>query len=337
MSKPAIAMLVGLAAMLWAAPAVPVEAPSWAALLKRAPQFKGLAARYRIVDVQEGDLDGDGLKEYVAAFEARKKGCHRGGFAILAPRGGKIRVEWVGLFEHSRPESLAVQGGDIVAGVSTAHGKTRVVLSHGKDFLYRSDKKSPLAGLKIEASSQVKGAKAAQFAPANLVDGDTDSVWHTASVGTGSGEWVQVEFAKPVDLALVGVLGGDARGKQQWNDSNRLFRFEISLETVGDRTAIVEEKDITSMLNLPSTGKHLNAVAQDRRRTKWAEVREKQVLSVKVQAGSVYLGEKNDELYLSELDFGVLLPEPKLVEKPVEKPAPKPAPAPEPAPTAPKK
>ena len=319
----AIAWIVGLVAVLLAAAAPAPELPPAYAML--------------IVDVQEGDPDGDGLREYVAAFESRKKGCHRGGFAILASRGGRVRMEWVGLFEHARPENLTVQGGDIIADVATAHGRVRVTLSHGKDFLYRSDKKSPFAGMKIEASSQVKGAKAAQYAPGNLIDGDTDTVWRTASVGTGSGEWVQIEFAKPVDLALVGVLGGDARGKQQWNDSNRLFRFELSVETTADRTAVVEDKDITSLLNLPSTTKHVNAVAKDKRRTKWTELRERQVLSVKVQAGSVYLGEKNDELYLSEIDFGQLLPDPKPAPKPVEKPAPKPEPAATPAPPPAKK
>jgi hypothetical protein len=323
----AIALFSAVALLSSATPAFAVEAST----LKRVAQLRGLAARYRIIDVQDGDLDGDGTREQVVAFVSRKKGCQRGGFLILAQRAGKFRVEWAGLYEHARPESLAVQGSDIVATVATASGRKKVTLTHGKDFWFRGEKESPFAGMKIRASSQVKGAKGAQLVPANLIDGDPDTVWCTAAVGTGAGEWVEVEFAKPVDLGLVGVIGGDARGKQQWKDSNRLFRFEISAETAGDRTAMVEDHDITAMLKLSSSGKKVTAVAQDRRRTKWTEIRTREVVTVKVQASSVYLGEKNDDLYFSELDFAVLLPDPK--DAPAPKPkAPPPAPAPTPAP-----
>ena len=315
MSLRTIARVVAAALLLSASRAGAAEPSVSTATLKRVAQLRGLAARYRILDVQEGDLDGDGTREYVAAFASRKKGCQRGGFLVLAQRYGKFRVEWAGLYEHAAPESFSVQGSSIAATVAGPGGRKKVALAYGKDFVYRGDKQSPFAGMKIRASSQVA---------ANLLDGDPDTVWCTAAVGTGAGEWVEVEFAKPVDIGIVGVLGGDARGKQQWKDSNRLFRFEVSAESASDRTAIVEDTDITSMLKLPSTGKKLNAVAKDRRRTKWVEVRTREALAVKVQASSVYLGEKNDDLYLSELDFGVLLPDP--FEAPKPKPAEKKAP-----------
>lgn len=305
-------VLAALIAVLSAASAQGAELPSGVSLLKRSAQYQGLDRRFEVTAVEEGDLDGDGLREYVAAFVSRKRGCQRGGFAVFALRAGKFRVEWAGLYEHARPESLAVQGPDIVANVVGPQGRKRVVLGYRKDFWFRGDKESPFAAAKIRASSQVaRGPKAAQFAPDNLLDGDPDSVWRTATVGTGVGEWVEVMFPKPVNVGLVGVLGGDHRGDKEWKDSNRLYRFEVVVETKADRTAIVEDKDITALLKLPTTGKHVNGVAKDERRTKWVEVRTREALSVKVLAVSVYLGDENDELYLSEIDFAELLPDPK--------------------------
>jgi hypothetical protein len=324
--------VLAAAVALVALPSPAAEAPSQPALLKRSPQFKGLARRYKVIAIEEGDLDGDGSRDWVAAFVSRKKGCQRGGFAIFSFRGGKVRVEWVGLYMHSRPENLTVNGAEISASVATEKGRVHATLKYGKDFWYRAEKQSPFAGMKIRASSQVaKGPRAASLAPANLIDGDPDTVWSTAAVGTGVGEWVEIEFAKPVDLGMIGVIGGDYRSKAQWKDSNRLFRFEVVAETTSDRTTMVEDKDITSMLKLPNTSKHINGVAKDLRRTKWVEIREREVVSIKLQAASVYLGEKNDDLFMSEIDLGVLLPDPK-DDAPPKPPKAEKVPAPVPAP-----
>ncbi|MBI5546811.1 MAG: hypothetical protein HY901_23255 [Deltaproteobacteria bacterium] len=320
------------AAVLLPATGGALEVPSDLILLKRSPQFRGLDRRYKVIAVEEADLDGDGLKEQVAAFVSRRKGCGRGGFAVFAMRAGKHRVEWAGLYESGRPENLIVAGGDIRSSVVTQQGRVRVRLSHGKDFWLRNERQSPFAGMKIRASSQVvKGPKAALLAPANLIDQDPLTVWCNASVGTGAGEWVELEFAKPVDLAMVGVLGGDYRSKAKWNESNRIYRFEMIAETHSDRTAVVEDEDISAMLKLPSMGKRVNAVAADARRTKWAEIRSREVVTLKIQVTSVYLGDQNDEVYISEIDLGVLLPDPKPdsgAEAPEAAPQPKtPAPA----------
>lgn len=289
-----------------------VEVPTGVALLKKSPQFRGLDRRYKVTAIEEGDLDADGTKEYVAAFVSRKKGCGRGGFAVFSQRAGRFGVAWAGLWERSRPEAFSVVGNEIAATVASPQGRQKVALTHGRDFRFRHEKESPFAGMKVRASSQnTKGPKATQLAPANVIDGDPDTVWCTATgVGTGAGEWVEVQFAKPVDLGMVGVLGGDYRTIAQWKESNRLYRFEVLAETEGDRTTIVEGADLTAMLNLPSSGKRVTSVAADARRSKWTEIRTRDVVSVKVQAVSVYLGDKNDDLYMSEIDFGVLLPEP---------------------------
>ena len=307
----AASMFVAILACL-PARAEAVEVPAGAALLKRCPQFKGLDKRYKVIAVEEGDLDADGLREYVAAFVSRRKGCGRGGFAVFSQRGGKFALAWAGLYEHARPESLSVAGTGLVATVATASGRAKVALAHGKDFWFRNEKQSPFHGMKVRASSQVtKGPRAQKLAPANVVDGDPDTLWSPSAVGTGAGEWIEVEFAKPVSLGMVAVLGGDTRSLADWKASNRLYRFEVLAETAADRTTIVEGADLTAMLKLPSSGKRVTSVAADARRSKWTEIRTQDVVQMKVQATSVYLGDLNDELYLAELDFGVLLPDPK--------------------------
>lgn len=316
----------GLAAETAAEKAFAAGQPPSQPPLKRSPQFKGLDKRYKVIAVEEGDLDGDGAMESVAAFVSRRKGCGRGGFAVFKEKAGRHGVAWAGLYEHGKPENLSVAASEIVSTVVTPSGRVKVTLAHGRDFWFRGEKQSPFQGMKVRASSQVtKGPKASKLAPANVLDGDTDTSWCPSAVGTGAGEWLEIEFAKPVPLGMVGVLGGDARSKADWKNSNRLYRFEVLAETAADRTTIVEGADLTKMLKLPSTGKRITSVAADARRSKWTEVRTKDVVQLKVQATSVYLGDVNDELYIAELDFGVLLPVPREGKAATPPPASKPA------------
>ncbi|MGC4116087.1 MAG: hypothetical protein QM765_16190 [Myxococcales bacterium] len=310
----AAALVLALVATGLPAPrAAAAEAVTGQALLKRSPQYRGLDKRYKVIALEEADLDGDGAQELVAAFVSRRKGCGRGGFAVFKEQAGRYGVAWSGLYEHAKPETLAISGTEIVSSVAAPSGPVKVALAHGRDFWFRGEKRSPFYGLKVRASSRVsKGPRAKTLAPANVVDGDTDTAWCPSAVGTGAGEWVEIEFARPVPLGMIAVLGGDARSTQDWKNSNRLYRFEVLAETAADRATMVEGKDISKALKLPTTiGKRVTSVAADARRSKWTEVRTRDVVMVRVQATSVYLGDVNDELYLSEIDLGVLLPEPK--------------------------
>lgn len=278
-------------------------------LVKRSPQYRGLAARYRIVGIAEGDLDGDGLREYVVGF--RQDRGTSGGFAVIGFRSGKFQLLWAGVYEHSRPEELTVERGFIRARATTARGTALIALEHGKDFWFSFEKQGVLQGAKVTVSSAARGARAEEHAAAHLIDGDHDTVWCTATVGTGVGEWAQVELARPVDVGLVVLVGGDFRSKAQWQASNRIFRFDLIAETTGDRTTIVEQMDLTEMLKLPTMGKRVSASLPDAMRSKWAEVRYKGVVGLKFEVASVYLGETNDELCAAEIELGVILPDPE--------------------------
>lgn len=278
-------------------------------LLERSPQYRGLARRYDIVAAVEADVSGDALPEYVVAFKPNRAERRRGGFAVIRFFGGHWQLAWAGLYARSHPESLTVVGGELHATVRGPRGVAQVVLEHGKDFWFSDEKQSPFNGLTVRVSSAVRAARS-KLVPANLVDGDPATVWRTNTVGTGVGEWIQVDFKGPVDLALVGVIGGDFRSKKQWQDSNRLFRYDLVAETEADRSTQVENLDLTAMLKLPTLGKRVTAVAKDVRRTKWSEVVGRDVVSLKLEAASVFLGEQNNSLYVSEIELGQLLPDP---------------------------
>jgi hypothetical protein len=307
--SPRVQTIAIAAALLLAAPASAGLPPGLEAL-SQSPQYRGLAARYRILDAQSADLDGDGNREYVVALAPSRPERPRGGFAVIAQRSGRWQLAWAGLYEQSRPVNLSVEGRAIRARVETPRGSAQVSLEHGRDFWFRGDEESPFRGAKLMVSSAVKGALARQYRPEHLIDGDPDTVWRTAAIGTGVGEWIQFEFPRPVDLAMVGVIGGDYRSARHWKDANRLFRFDLVAETEADRTTIVEDMDITAMLQLPTMGKRVSVVAKDQRRFKYAEIRQRKVLGLKIEAASVYLGDESNDLYVSEIEFGELLKDP---------------------------
>jgi hypothetical protein len=276
-------------------------------LAKKSPQLLGLAARFNLVGMEEADLDGDGLREYVVALAPGKPDRQSGGFAVIAFRDGKFKMAWEGLYERSAPESLSVERGQIRARVRTPRGVMRVVLENGKDFQLHT---RPLEGVTLKVSSRARGSLEKELLPEHLIDGDYDTVWCTSTVGTGVGEWVQLEFAKPIDLGLVGILGGDFRSQSQWKGTNRVFRYEMVAETKEDRTTLVEEMDLTKMLKLPTMGKRVAASTKDAMRTSWAEIAQRGVVGLKIEVASVYLGQ-NDSLSISDIDLGTLLPEPE--------------------------
>ncbi|MGI5862156.1 MAG: NADase-type glycan-binding domain-containing protein [Myxococcales bacterium] len=290
------------------ADALPDEPPF--DLLKKSPQVQGLAAHYRVIAAAEGDLDGDGLREYVVAFGPGSRG-RAGGFAIVAFRAGKFGLAWAGLYERSAPEDVAVESSRIRATVRTPQGLVPVVLEHGEDFRLRDDGYEPFKDAKLRVSSRVRGVRAKELAAEHLIDGDYHTVWCTETVGTGVGEWIELELAGPMDLGLVGVIGGDFRSDERWRESNRLFRYELVAETKADRTTLVEEMDLTRMLKLPTIGKRVSSTADDAMRTSWSEVAHRAVVGLKLETASVYFGAQNDELCVAEIELGFLLPEPK--------------------------
>lgn len=301
---PAVALAVALAA-----PSAPEKA------MKESAVYAGLAAKLKPVGFAQGDLDGDGSAELVAAFapkatdaddEDEPGGGERGAILVLTRAGGKLRLAWCGLFESSWPEELSVEGGTIRFTSHKGGGAAPVKaeLIWGKDFRFFGDPLSPFAGAKVTASSSAPMGK-----PENLIDGDPDTVWAENVEGTGVDERVTVELAKPVALGMVGVLGGDARSMKGWRESNRVHRAELVVELEADRgdaSAGVTFSD----LGVSSGGDHHAMSFPDARRMKWQEVARKAAVSVRFDITSVYLGEKHDDTYLAEISFAELVPDP---------------------------
>ncbi len=281
-----------------------------AGVVKKTPQIRGIRARYKLVSIEEGDLDGDGSREVVAAFKPRREGRKRGGFIIVQQRGGKYRTIWAAIFPHSYPESLSVEKDTLRAQMVTPSGKNAIALRYAKHFRFFQDKESPFKAVKATVSSTLKAPRGTPIDPKNLLDGDPDTVWAEGAIGTGAGEWIELEFPRPSPLGLIGLIGGDFRSPKHWMDSNRLHRFTVTVETEADRKTTVEDIDLTRELRLPSTGKRVTAKTKDIRRTKWVEIAHRDIVAARMEVSSVYLGDKNDDLFVTEIDFAELLPDP---------------------------
>lgn len=73
----------------------------------------------------------------------------------------------------------------------------------------------PVSALALGVEVEVDGYKSGSdpsYGPANLMDGDEATVW-AGSSETGSGEWIELHFAEPVQVERLGIFNGHQGGR----------------------------------------------------------------------------------------------------------------------------
>lgn len=91
---------------------------------------------------------------------------------------------------------------------------------------------------RISASTSLKAAPAA-----NAFDGVTETFWAEAAHGQGAGQKLTVRFAKPVDIARIGVLDGDQSKPQAF--ATRPVPSALSLVFYDANGAVVGRKRVS--------------------------------------------------------------------------------------------
>lgn len=277
---------------------------------KKSQFFRGITLQYVVTDVAQADLDGDGQAEVVIGFREPQDAIdQQGGVLVLKRSGGEFRVAWHAMFEKMYPRKVAVRPGalslELVQKSSAGDRSLPRVLERGKDFFLRGDPGAPFEGIGIKASSTLKGGV---VAPAHVFDGDLKTAWAEGSDGTGVDESISLHFKQPVNLALIGVLHGDYRGKRQWVDSNRLHRAEVTVETAQDRYDADSDVDLGEDLGLGLYGDRVDLSFTNQPLMRYFKLLKRNVTSLELKITSVLLGEKNDDTYIAEIDLVELIP-----------------------------
>ncbi len=288
---------------------------------KKSQYFRGITQKHVVTDVAEADLDGDGQDEVLICYRQPEDAVdQQGGILILQGEPRDYRVAWHAMFEKAYPVKVKASGPAVTFALvkkgSGEETKLERTLVRGKDFFFRDEEGSPFAGVKVKASSTLKRDG---VSPEMVFDRDLRTGWAEGADGTGVDESITLEFAKPVDLAMIGVLHGNFKGKRYWLDNNRLHRAEVTVETKADRYDTASDVDFSQDLGLGLYGDRVELSFSNRPVMRYFELDKRSTLSLEIKITSVLLGEKNDDTYVAEVDLVELVPSWVILGKPKPK------------------
>lgn len=318
--------------LVWLLVATPAVALTAEGDFKKSQYYRGITAHHVVTDTLEADVDGDGQSEVLICYREPEDAVdQQGGVLILQGESRAYRVAWHAMFEKAYPVKVKAAGRaltfSLVLKGSGEEAKLDRTLVKGKDFFFRDEDESPFAGVKVKATSTLKqdGVR-----PENIFDRNLKTGWAEGADGTGVDEGITLEFAKPANMALIGVLHGNYRGKRYWLENNRLHRAEVTVETKADRYDTDSDVDFSQDLGLGLYGDRVELSFTNRPIMRYFELEKRQALSLEIKITSVLLGEKYDDTYLTEVDLVELVPSWMILGKP--KPAAKGAGSGKPAP-----
>jgi hypothetical protein len=196
------------------------------------------------------------------------------GFAMLLALGLTALVLFLLIYRVLQPEPEP----DLYSGVT---GTTATLLR-----LSSEDTTSDSGGGAIQvrpraasASSILEASNTRDYRPTNLLDGDLTTAWNEGVPGPGVGEWVRLEFARPLVLDRLEIANGYQQDTDRFYANGRVKSLE--LEYSNGASQLVELLDSLGYQKIePVVGE-----------TEW----------VKLTIRSVYPGRAWDDTALSEV------------------------------------
>jgi hypothetical protein len=108
--------------------------------------------------------------------------------------------------------------------------------------------------LNIRASSLRKAESGNLYIAQNVFDRDDRTAWCEGVSGPGKGEWIRIEFDKPLKLSEMTIKPGYFKNASVWKKNNRLA--SIRLQFSGGESRTFEMKDEMKSQKIPlSAGK----------------------------------------------------------------------------------
>ncbi|MCX7943168.1 MAG: hypothetical protein N2746_01490 [Deltaproteobacteria bacterium] len=218
-----------------------------------------------------------------------------GGIVIFSKTERLWMPAYGAIFNRYIPKDVKVDGKVLVITLeqyATMPIRKTIKLEYEKDFDFLYKGKMPFGELRVEASSLLKkeGIKAQ-----NVIDFNFDTAWAEGAEGTGIDESIVIKFKKPVNIGMVGVVPG-LFGVPNFKDNNRVHRGKIKMQIEPPKG---EEEDSSLLFSLSE--EEVDMSFPNRPSCSFFDVRQTQVKELKVQITSVYLGDKNDDAYISEI------------------------------------
>ncbi len=260
--------------------------------LKQSICFENLFGPYIITFEKKADFAGDVV---IIGFQyPGEEGENPGGIVIFAKTDKLWMPVYGAIFSKYVPKDIKIDGKILTIFLeqfSTVSNKKKIIMEYGKDFDFLSSNKMPFGELKPEASSLLKqeGIKAS-----NVLDLNFDTAWAEGAEGTGIDESIVIRFKKVVNIGMVGVIPG-LFGIPNFKDNNRVHRGKIKLQIEPPKS------DEESNLLFSLSEEEVDMTFPNRPNCTFFDVRQTQVKELKIQITSVYLGDKDDDAYISEI------------------------------------
>ncbi len=93
----------------------------------------------------------------------------------------------------------------------------------------------------VSSSSNLQASKTRDYRPSNLLDGDLGTAWCEGAPGPGPGEWVRLEFSRPLNLARIEIANGYQQDTERFYANGRVKTIE--LEYSSGATQLVDLRD----------------------------------------------------------------------------------------------
>lgn len=291
-------------------PALALALPSRAAkpTVEESDWLKALQAAYVVIELTQGDLNGDGKEEVAVCYvEDPEDSLSNGGLAMLSAKRGQVVPVFHVQFDQAHCDQLKIKGNQI--GMRLKSGKSidgprALVWTYGDEFAFRGDPGHPLEGIKAEATSTLDESPVHLAAAA--IDADLSTSWSEGASGTGIGEELTLTLPTAMRVGAIGILGGRGDSNRSFADHNRLHRASIQVQTpsdMGDESAGIDFAD----LGIDVGGDRIEFSLENRREVRYVKVDKLDVKVLKLRIDSVYLGNRRDDTHVAEIEVIPLL------------------------------
>lgn len=281
-------------------------ATALAASHKSALEYQAIARDFRITSEVKADFDSDLVDEVAIAYRTKGSVTPEGGLMVLKPVGGAYRPVFHVFFDSTYASELRGSKGVLelvlVRTGPAGDEKAELTWRYGELFVFVDHERSFARGIRATASSRAKGTTAS-----NVIDNDLETAWAEGVAGTGVGESVTVKLSKPVGVGLVGIMTGRSTDRRRFKRANRVHRATLEIQTesdVGDEASALDFSD----LGIDIGGDSEEVSFPNEPAFKFFRIKRSKALNLVLKIDSVYLGDKDDDTYVAEIQVVPLVP-----------------------------